>query len=135
MRFSRKFVTTTECATSSILPGARPAVRQGPGAVGLWPQPLRNARTGSAASSKDRVSSATCAAISRKRRAELVMTEHKFKIGQLVYFQPGSPDHARPGPYQIVRRLPESEGEFHYVIRSTYEDHERVARESQLTRA
>src|SRR5436190_21928232 len=65
----------------------------------------------------------------------IVMTEHKFKIGQLVYFQPGSPDHARPGPYQIVRRLPESEGEFHYVIRSTYEDHERVAIESQLTRA
>jgi hypothetical protein len=65
----------------------------------------------------------------------LVMTEHKFKIGQLVYFQPGSPDHARLGPYRIVRRLPESEGEFHYVIRSTYEDHERVARESQLTRA
>jgi hypothetical protein len=63
------------------------------------------------------------------------MTEHKFKIGQLVYFQPGSRAHARPGPYQIVRRLPESEGEFHYVISSTYEDHERVARESELTRA
>jgi hypothetical protein len=35
---------------------------------------------------------------------------------------------------KIVRRLPESEGEFHYVIRSTYEDHERVARESELSR-
>ena len=33
-------------------------------------QPLRNARTGSAASSKDRMSSATCAAISRKRKAD-----------------------------------------------------------------
>ena len=38
------------------------------------PQPLRSARTGSAASSKDRVSSATCAAISRKRRAEPIWT-------------------------------------------------------------
>jgi hypothetical protein len=28
-----------------------------------------------------------------------------------------------------------SEGEFHYVIRSTYEDHERVAREGELKRA
>jgi hypothetical protein len=30
------------------------------------------------------------------------MAEHKFKIGQLVYFQPALPDHARPGHYQIV---------------------------------
>ena len=63
------------------------------------------------------------------------MAEHKFKIGQLVYFQPGLSGHAPPGPYQIIRRLPESEGEFRYVIRSTYEDHERVAREGELTRA
>jgi hypothetical protein len=62
------------------------------------------------------------------------MAEDKFKIGQLVYFQPRSPGHALPGHYQIVRRLPESEGEFHYVIRSTQEDHERVARESELNR-
>ena len=71
-----------------------------------------SAREPSGPSSRDRVSSATCAAISRKRRAELVMTEHKFKIGQLVYFQPGSPDHARPGPYQIVRRLPSPKASF-----------------------
>ena len=51
------------------------------------------------------------------------MAEHKFKIGQLVYFQLGKRGHTSSGPYQIVRRLPESDGEFHYVIRSTYEDH------------
>jgi hypothetical protein len=62
------------------------------------------------------------------------MAEHKFKIGQLVCFQPARPGHAQPGHYQIVRRLPESDGEFHYVIRSTYEDHERVAREGELKR-
>jgi hypothetical protein len=62
------------------------------------------------------------------------MTEHKFKIGQLVHFQPGWPGHGQAGHYQIVRRLPESEGEFHYVIRSTHEDHERVAGESELSR-
>ena len=62
------------------------------------------------------------------------MAEHKFKIGQLVYFQLCKRGHTSPGPYQIVRRLPESDGEFHYVIRSTYEDHERVAREGELTR-
>jgi hypothetical protein len=62
------------------------------------------------------------------------MAEHKFKIGQLVYFQLGKQGHTPPGPYQIVRRLPESDGEFHYLIRSTYEDHERDAREDELTR-
>jgi hypothetical protein len=65
------------------------------------------------------------------------MTEHKFKIGQLVYFHPkgaGRVD-AVPGPYQIARRLPAAEdGEFHYEIRSGFEDHSRVARESELTR-
>jgi hypothetical protein len=63
------------------------------------------------------------------------MAEHKFKIDQLVYFQPARSIDARPDHYQIIRRLPESEGEFHYVIRSTHEGHERVARESELTRA
>jgi hypothetical protein len=65
------------------------------------------------------------------------MSEHKFKIGQLVYFHPkgvGRVD-AVPGPYQIARRLPAAEdGEFQYEIRSGYEDHSRVARESELTR-
>jgi hypothetical protein len=39
------------------------------------------------------------------------MAEHKFKIGQLVYFRPAWPGHAQPGHYQIIRRLPESGGE------------------------
>jgi len=61
------------------------------------------------------------------------MAEHKFKIGQLVYFRPSPTSTARAGHYQIVRRLPESsDGEFHYVIRSTYEEHERVVREGEL---
>ena len=65
------------------------------------------------------------------------MTEHKFKIGQLVYFHPkgvGRLD-AVPGPYQITRRLPVAEdGELQYETRSGFEDHGRVARESELTR-
>jgi len=65
------------------------------------------------------------------------MAEHKFKIGQLVYFHPQRSRlvaDAPAGPYQITRRLPAAEGEFQYVIRSTNEDHERVAKESELTR-
>jgi hypothetical protein len=63
------------------------------------------------------------------------MAEHKFKIGQLVYFHPLRVSNAQHGHYQIVRRLPESDGEFHYVIRSTYEEHERVAKEGELVSA
>jgi hypothetical protein len=58
------------------------------------------------------------------------MTEHKFKIGQLVYLHPNS----RIAPYQITRPLPEADGEFQYAIKSAFEDHERVAHESDLTR-
>jgi hypothetical protein len=65
------------------------------------------------------------------------MAEHKFKIGQLVYFHPkksrlaaGAPT----GPYQIIRRLPAADEEFQYAIKTVFEDHERVAKESELTR-
>jgi hypothetical protein len=67
----------------------------------------------------------------------LAMAEHKFKIGQVVYFRPkrsSSPLLPSSGPYQIIKRLPAAEGDFQYVIRSANEDHQRVARESELTR-
>ena len=68
------------------------------------------------------------------------VTEHKFKIGQLVYFHPKRAVRpqldAVPGPYKITRRLPAAEnGECHYEIRNTLEEYNRVARESELTRA
>jgi hypothetical protein len=65
------------------------------------------------------------------------MAVHKFKIGQTVYFRPQksiAPVDAPPGRYQITRRLPERHGEFEYAIRSDHENHDRVARESELTR-
>jgi len=71
------------------------------------------------------------------RVSSLAVTEHKFKIGQVVYLRPKTsslPLSASSGPYQIIKRLPATEGEFQYVIRSANEDHQRVARESELTR-
>jgi hypothetical protein len=65
-----------------------------------------------------------------------VMTEHKFKIGQLVYFhlkRSSSVPAPSPGPDQFIRRLPATDGEFQYVVRRANEDHERVARESELS--
>ncbi len=59
------------------------------------------------------------------------MTEHKFKIGQLVYFRRKS--LATPeGPYQITRRLPAIDGEFQYAVKSAYENHERTAKKTEL---
>jgi hypothetical protein len=74
--------------------------------------------------------------ISKNQRLDPGVTEYKFKIGQLVYFHPKGPGQLRaPGPYQITKRLPAREdGEFQYQIRSAVEDHNRVARKSELTR-
>jgi hypothetical protein len=66
------------------------------------------------------------------------VTKHKFKIGQLVYFYPKGARRvdAVPGPYQITKRLPAAgDGECQYEIRNTLEEYNRVARESELTRA
>jgi hypothetical protein len=51
------------------------------------------------------------------------MAEHKFKIGEMVFYHPALPNDAPRGAYQIMRRLPASEGAFQYAIRSAYEDH------------
>jgi hypothetical protein len=76
----------------------------------------------------------------KKRRLDSGVTEHKFKIGQLVRFHPKGAGwlhvDAAPGPYQITKRLPAAEdGEFQYEIRNTLEEYNRIARESDLRRA
>ena len=67
------------------------------------------------------------------------MAEHKFKIGQIVYFKPkklGRLAHdLGSGPYQIIKRLPATQdGEVQYTVRSKLEGHDRLAKESELTR-
>ena len=59
--------------------------------------------------------------------------EHKFQIGQTVYFT------SRPvgqmstdSAYQIVRLLPSDGADYQYRIKSPAEAFERVAKESQL---
>jgi hypothetical protein len=62
------------------------------------------------------------------------MAEHKFKIGERVYFHSRSRREVPPGPCQIIKRLPAANGEFQYVIRSEYKDHQHVAKEGELSR-
>ena len=64
------------------------------------------------------------------------MTEHRFRLGQKVQFIRGYPYRSSAdGLYEIVRQLPDSNGEFHYRIKSVEEPHERVVKESELEKA
>ena len=63
------------------------------------------------------------------------MPTHKFRIGQIVTYRPAARGQdTPPGAYMIIARLPQSEetGEFEYRIRNLSEEHEHVARESEL---
>jgi len=62
---------------------------------------------------------------------------HKFTVGQLAQFDPDRKDQgsAARGPYEVTRQLPHNGREYEYWIKSQYEEHERIARESQLSSA
>ncbi len=62
------------------------------------------------------------------------MTEHKFKVGQVVAFQPGARDANIPrGRYKIQRLLPSETRDPQYRVKHAVDSHERVMAESQLT--
>jgi hypothetical protein len=64
------------------------------------------------------------------------MTEHRFRIGQKVQLTRGFANRAAAaGDYQVVRQLPDDDGECRYRIKSTREAHDRVVKESELERA
>jgi hypothetical protein len=58
---------------------------------------------------------------------------HKFHVGQLVQLIPSISRNVPGGSYEIIKKLPERDGEFEYRIKSMNEPHERAARESELT--
>ena len=62
------------------------------------------------------------------------MLSQKFHVGQLVELILSISRNAPGGSYQIIKKLPESDGEFEYRTKSINEPHERVTRESELTR-
>lgn len=65
-----------------------------------------------------------------------MLKNHKFSVGQTVYFTSGSITRTgASGNYKIVRLLPPDGDEYQYRIKSTGESFERVAKESQLDRA
>ena len=61
------------------------------------------------------------------------MKEHKFQIGQTVYFTSRPIGHmAANSTYEVVRLLPSDGFDYQYRIKNAKEAFERVARESQL---
>jgi hypothetical protein len=63
------------------------------------------------------------------------MSEHKFKVGQLVEYDPGPLGVAASArPYKILRLLPAEDGELRYRIKSISETFERIAKERDLVR-
>jgi hypothetical protein len=75
----------------------------------------------------------------KSRRGPLVdsvrrMAAHKFCVGQTVQFRT-KPFYvsAALGTFEVIRQMPERDGEFEYRIKNVTEPHERVARESELS--
>jgi hypothetical protein len=64
-----------------------------------------------------------------------MMASHKFQIGENVYLAPAISRNVPGGAYQVTKQLPHNGREFEYYIKSANEEHERVARESDLTKA
>jgi hypothetical protein len=70
------------------------------------------------------------------RPAKRVEGGHKFRVGESVRLSRGRfPDRSGGGTYQIVRLLPETEGEFQYRIKAAGVDAERMVREGDIQRA
>ncbi len=63
------------------------------------------------------------------------MASHKFHVGQIVTIRPALSRNVPGGVYKVTKQLPENRGEFEYRIKGVDEVHERVARESELTKA
>jgi hypothetical protein len=65
------------------------------------------------------------------RRSSL--REHKFRIGQSVFFTSRPLGHMIAGStYEVVKLLPSDGADYQYRIKNSKEAFERVARESQL---
>jgi hypothetical protein len=60
------------------------------------------------------------------------MTMHRFDLGQSVAFWAPRGLFAASGAYVVTAKLPKRDGEFGYKIRSPSEQHELMARETDL---
>jgi hypothetical protein len=62
------------------------------------------------------------------------MSSYKFHVGETVSLISAASRNVPGGIYEVTKKLPEVHGEFEYRIKSVGEVHERVVRESELTK-
>jgi hypothetical protein len=62
------------------------------------------------------------------------MPSHKFQI-ETMYVRSAISRNVPGGAYEVTKQLPHNGREFEYRIKSANEEHERVVRESELTKA
>ena len=65
---------------------------------------------------------------------EGIVSHHKFKVGQSVNYASGPFGAGASNVYKVTQLLPAEGDDFQYRIKSVAEPHERVAKESQLSR-
>jgi hypothetical protein len=63
------------------------------------------------------------------------MPSHKFHVGETVTLIRSISRNVSGGIYQVSKQLPHNGLEFEYHIKSANEEHQRIARESELTKA
>ena len=63
------------------------------------------------------------------------MASHKFHVGETASLRPVVNRNVPSGAYEVTKQLPHNGREFEYRIKSASEEHERVALESELTKA
>jgi hypothetical protein len=61
------------------------------------------------------------------------MRTPKFSVGQAVVYFPPRGVSAQRGAYCIIAELPMRSGQFEYHIKHQFEEHDRVATESDLS--
>ena len=61
------------------------------------------------------------------------MKDHKFKIGQKVTLGTDKFDPDRRTRFEVVRLLPAEHWVNHYRLKSEWDGHERVAKETELS--
>jgi hypothetical protein len=60
---------------------------------------------------------------------------YKFRVGETVTMHRSANRNLPGGVYEVTKQLPDNGLEHEYRIKSVTEPHERVARESELTKA
>ena len=63
------------------------------------------------------------------------MPSHKFHVGESVTLVASISRNVRGGICQLTKQLPHNGREFEYHIKNANKEHQRIARESELTRA